>query len=412
VPVKEPTSHRGTQSGAGSLRVAVLAQGGPEWAAGRVYVCNLLRALELLPEEERIAFCLVLPPSTRTADLGELGASHLPVRRFAFHATDSPVNKLRGAKRSLSRRKWPRSLEGVVARAKAGVVFPALASLGREFPVPWIGWIPDFQHKRLPQFFSGEELRTRDERFQGIVDDARHVVVSSEDARHDLMRWFPPGATGISVLSFVSVSSKEWYEEEPGRVAAQFQLPEKFLIFPSQFWIHKNHRVLFEAIRILRDRGFADICLVSTGHTNDHRHPQYFASLQDHLEQLGLNPQIRILGLLPRQVQVQLFRRAAAVIQPSLFEGWSALVEDARTLGKRIYVSDIPVHREQQPTDGVFFHPDRPEELAELVARDWPDLKPGPDLVRESEAHVQQRSRALAFARAFHQIVKRTTAET
>jgi hypothetical protein len=109
---------------------------------------------------------------------------------------------------------------------------------------------------------------------------------------------------------------------------------------------------------------------------------------------------------------VQLFRRAAAVIQPSLFEGWSALVEDARTLGKRIYVSDIPVHREQQPTDGVFFHPDRPEELAELVARDWPDLKPGPDLVRESEAHVQQRSRALAFARAFHQIVKRTTAET
>ena len=117
------------------------------------------------------------------------------------------------------------------------------------------------------------------------------------------------------------------------------------------------------------------------------------------------NSAARLLGF-------KLFRRAAAVIQPSLFEGWSALVEDARTLGKRIYVSDIPVHREQQPTDGVFFHPDRPEELAELVARDWPDLKPGPDLVRESEAHVQQRSRALAFARAFHQIVKRTTAET
>jgi glycosyltransferase involved in cell wall biosynthesis len=397
---------------AGSLRVAVLAHGGPEWIAGRVYVCNLLRAIKLLPEEERFAFCLVLPPASHAADLSEWGAGHLPVRRFAFHATDSPLNKLRGAKRSLARRKWPRSLEGVVARAKAGVVFPALASLGRGFPVPWIGWIPDFQHKRLPQFFPDEELRGRDQRFREVVDDAHHVVVSSEDARHDLIRWFPTTSTRISVLSFVSVSSKEWFEEEPGQVAAQFQLPEKFLIFPSQFWIHKNHRVLFEAIRILRDRGIADICLVSTGHTNDSRHPQYFAGLQQHLEQLGLNPHIRILGLLPRQVQVQLVRRAVAVIQPSLLEGWSALVEDARTLGKRIYVSDIPVHREQQPTDAVFFHPDRPDELAELVARDWPDLKPGPDLIREGEARVQQRYRALAFARAFHQILERTTART
>ena len=168
--------------------------------------------------------------------------------------------------------------------------------------------------------------------------------------------------------------------------------------------------MLFEAIRILRDRGFADICLVSTGHTNDHRQPQHFPSLQEYIKQYGLTAHIRILGLLPRQVQVQLFRRAAAVIQPSLFEGWSALVEDARTLGKRIYVSDIPVHREQKPTNGVFFRPDSAEELADLVAKDWPNLKPGPDLVRESEAHVQHRSRALAFARAFHQILKRTTA--
>jgi glycosyltransferase involved in cell wall biosynthesis len=394
------------------LRVAVLAQGGPEWIAGRVYVCNLLRAIELLPEEERIACCLVLSPTSQAADVSELGAGRLPVRRFAFHATDSPLNKLRGAKRSFARGKWPRSLEGVLARTKADVVYPALTSLGREFPVPWIGWIPDFQHKRLPQFFPDEELRGRDQRFREVVDDAHHVVVSSEDARHDLIRWFPTTSTRISVLSFVSVSSKEWFEEEPGQVAAQFQLPEKFLIFPSQFWIHKNHRVLFEAIRILRDRGIADICLVSTGHTNDSRHPQYFAGLQQHLEQLGLNPHIRILGLLPRQVQVQLVRRAVAVIQPSLLEGWSALVEDARTLGKRIYVSDIPVHREQQPTDAVFFHPDRPDELAELVARDWPDLKPGPDLIREGEARVQQRYRALAFARAFHQILERTTART
>jgi glycosyltransferase involved in cell wall biosynthesis len=390
--------------------VTLLAEAGPEWIVGRIYICNLVRALNLLPDEERIPFSLVVPYTFRQADLADLGAGNSAARYFAFCATDSLGNKLRAAKRSLSHGKWPRSLEGAVAQAQANVVFPVLESLGKEFPVPWIGWIPDFQHKRLPHFFSDEELRYRDKWFRAVVDDGCHVVVSSEDARQDLMRWFPTTPTRVSVLSFVSASADEWYEEDPGRVAAQFQLPEKFLIFPSQFWIHKNHRVLFEAIRILRDKGVTDICLVSTGLTHDFRHPEYFATLQNLLTEHGLNSYVRILGLLPRKVQVQLARRAVAVIQPSLFEGWSALVEDARTLGKRIYVSDIPIHREEQPSDAIFFHPDNPEQLAELVARDWPDLRPGPDLIKEREARTQQYGRSLSFARAFLQILERTAA--
>ncbi len=389
---------------------ALLAQGGRNWIAGRIYVYNLVSALNLLPNEERIPFYLVLPHTSEPEGLTELGISNFVPRYFAFRATDSFFTKLRGAPESLIHGEWPRSLERVVTQAKATVVFPSLPSLGKEFPVPWIGWIPDFQHKRLPQFFSAHELRSRDERFREVLDDAYHVVVSSQDARHDLMRWFPTAPTRVSVLSFVSVSADEWYEEDPARVAAQFQLPEKFLIFPSQFWIHKNHRVVFDAIRILRLKGFTDIHLVSTGYTNDYRHPDYFWSLQKLLEQRDLNSHIRILGLLPRKIQIHLLRRAVAVIQPSLFEGWSALVEDARTLGKRIYVSDIPVHREQEPSDAVFFHPERADDLAELVAKDWPDLKPGPDLIKESEARSQQHGRALSFARTFLRILERAKA--
>ena len=397
--------------GIGSSPVALLAQGGPDWIAGRIYICNLVRAVNLLPNEERIPFRLVLPHTSRPVDLIDMGTSPLAARYFAFRAADSAATKLRSAARSLRHRRWPRSLEEVVVRTKAELVFPCMASPGREFPVPWIGWIPDLQHKRLPQFFSDTELRCRDASFQEIVDHACHVVVSSQDALHDLMRWFPIGPTRVSVLSFASVPADEWYEEEPRRVAAQFQLPDKFLIFPSQFWIHKNHRTLFEAIRFLRDNGLTDICLVSTGHGNDYRHPEYFASLQRFLAQHRLAGHVHILGLLPRKVQIHLMRRAVAVVQPSLFEGWSALVEDARTLGKRIYVSDIPVHREEQPSNAVFFHPDRAEELAELVARDWPALKPGPDLAREREARVEQHDRTLSFARVFLQILERAAAD-
>jgi glycosyltransferase involved in cell wall biosynthesis len=403
------TVNRSGKRSDAALSVAVLTQGGAEWIAGRVYIDNLIGALGLLPAGERIAISQIAPYTSSRADLSESGAV-LNAHWFAFRATDSFVDKLRGAQKGLSHGKWPRSLEAAVTRAKATVAFPALGSLGREFPVPWIGWIPDFQHKRLPHFFPEEEISRRDERFQGIVNDAWHIVVSSEDAHCDLKRWFPTDPSRISVLPFVSVMNGKWYEEEPATVAAKFDLPERFLIFPCQYWAHKNHGTVFEAIRILRDRDVSDICLVSTGRTNDYRNPNHFAKLQQFLRLHGLDAHVRILGLLPRNEEIQLLRRAVAVIQPSKFEGWSALVDDARALGKRIYVSDIPVHREQQPPNTAFFPLGDAEQLAKLVAKDWPDLKPGPDSKSESEARAQQHGRTLTFARAFLKILERTAA--
>jgi len=391
------------------LSVAVLTQGGTEWIAGRIYIANLIGALNLLPEEERITVSQIAPPTSSHADLNESGAV-LRAHWFAFRAADPVVDKLRGAKAGLRHGKWPQSLETAVKQARATVAFPVLDSLGREFPIPWIGWIPDFQHKRLPHFFPEEEISRRDRRFQEIVDHAWHVVVSSEDARRDLSQWFPTEPSRHSVFPFVSVINDKWREEDPAKVAAQFDLPEKFLIFPCQYWAHKNHDTVFEAIRILRDRGLSDICLVSTGRTNDYRNPDHFTKLQEFLRLHGLEARVRILGLLPRNEEVQLLRRAAAVIQPSQFEGWSALIEDARGLGKRMYVSDIPVHREQQPPNAAFFRLGDAEQLAELVAKDWPDLAPGPDPKSEHEARAQQHERALTFARTFLRILERTVA--
>ena len=109
-------------------------------------------------------------------------------------------------------------------------------------------------------------------------------------------------------------------------------------------------------------------------------------SLKGEIARRGLQSQVRLLGLLDRPTQIQVMRTSAAVVQASFFEGWSALVEDSRALGKRIFVSDIPVHREQNPDDAVYFNPDSAEELADLIEADWPHLEPGPDLGREQRA--------------------------
>jgi glycosyltransferase involved in cell wall biosynthesis len=182
-------------------------------------------------------------------------------------------------------------------------------------------------------------------------------------------------------------------------------LPTKYLIYPSQLWVHKNHRVVFAALRLLRARGRTDVVVVCTGQQFDHRHPDYADTLKKEIARLGLESQVRLLGLLDRPTQIQIMRASAAVLQASFFEGWSALVEDARALGKRLFVSDIPVHREQEPADAEFFNPECAEELADLVERAWPDLEPGPDPVRELRARQAQATLTGDFAHRFVDIV-------
>jgi glycosyltransferase involved in cell wall biosynthesis len=390
------------------LRLGILAQGGRDWMGGVVYLQNLVRALNLLPEDEQPHICMYFGPGQSVDTFRELGPLLPPTRSYTFRTRHSLTSTLKAAFRTGGLPRWPTSLEQLVRSTRA-TLFPVGSPLGVDFPTPWIAWIPDFQHKRLPRFFPESEVRRRDSTFHKLVQQAPHVVVSSQDARGDLLHWFPDIAGRVSTLPFVTVSTPEWYEGNPGAVATRLGLPRKFIIYPSQFWMHKNHRRLFDAVGIA-SRCLPDLALVCTGQMNDPRNPGHGDSLLAELNRVELRDRVHCLGLLDRTTQVQLIRAAVAVVQPSLFEGWSALLEDARALGKQVYISDIPIHREQNPPHARFFDPESPEELAALIVEDWNQLEPGPDLERERAARLRQEGRALDYARRSMDIFTKVSA--
>jgi glycosyltransferase involved in cell wall biosynthesis len=387
-------------------RIAILPQGGDKWIAGINYSHNLIRALHHLPPDERPRLDFFFGPADDLSHHQELGALHPSRFYYCFRKKTRLYDKVYDAKQSLLRLRWPRSLEGLAADLRPKAVFPAQGSLGGDFPVPWIGWIPDFQHKLFPQFFQKEELDRRDMNYERLLNESWHTVVSSRESYQDLTRFFPGFGKKTSVLSFCTVPDETWYHVDPRLVVKKFGLPDKFLIFPSQFWMHKNHGAVLKALAILKDKGFPDVALVCTGFTQDIRRPEYFDSLKKFIEDNDLSKNVFILGLLPRLEQIQLMRAAAAVLQPSYFEGWSSLVEDARVLGKRIFVSDIPIHREQDPPDACFFPPDDAPALADRIAREWIRLQPGPDIGKEKVILKDHRPRVEAFARTFLGIVE------
>ena len=75
----------------------------------------------------------------------------------------------------------------------------------------------------------------------------------------------------------------------------------------------------------------------------------------------------KVLGFMNRMDQLAIMKNAKFIIQPSLFEGWGTVVEDAKVLDKLILLSDIPVHHEQMNENCILFNPYNPEELADKI---------------------------------------------
>jgi len=250
--------------------------------------------------------------------------------------------------------------------------------------VPYVFWLPDFQYLRRPDLLSPELRGQMEKYFRDHVATARRIVLSSEDARSDFAKVFPERLADTHVVRFCSVPDSQWWELDPAQVAAKHGLPERFLIACNQFTRHKNHMVLVRALKLLRDIGAADVHLVFTGSTFDHRGEDYAGQVKAFVHEHGLDAQVHILGLIPRAEQIALVRRAAAVLQPSSFEGWSTIIEDAKSLGQRVFASDLPVHAEQLGPDASLLPQDDAEAWADAIAQAWPQLQAGP--FREAEA--------------------------
>ena len=99
-------------------------------------------------------------------------------------------------------------------------------------------------------------------------------------------------------------------------------------------------------------------------------------------------------------------RQSVCVLNPSLFEGWGYTVDEARSVGKRVLLSDIPAHREQDPPKAMFFDPQDCGDLVKKLRQIWGETAPGADVELEAEARRSLSDRLRAYKEAFVSIVQ------
>jgi glycosyltransferase involved in cell wall biosynthesis len=123
------------------------------------------------------------------------------------------------------------------------------------------------------------------------------------------------------------------------------------------------------------------------------------------VREAGVEDRFLTVGTVPYKDLVAVMAGSVAVINPSRFEGWSTTVEEAKSLGKLVLLSDLRVHREQAPQRSCYFAPDDVEGLAKAMIETMVSHDPIVEERAMREAQESLPDRRHVFARAYEDIV-------
>jgi glycosyltransferase involved in cell wall biosynthesis len=343
------------------IRVAFTLIGGKNWIGGHNYLLNLLRALAAC-EQQTITPVLFVAPQARE-DAAEFAA--IPgVDIITTDLLDQHRRKSQLLQALICGRMT--AISKLFTEHRIDIVFEAAQFFGWRLGLPAIAWIPDFQHKSLPHLFSKAAWWKREIGFRLQVMGGRHIMLSSNDARKACEYFYPASRGRTSTVQFAVPAGDAPDLAAARRIADSYGLPQDFIFMPNQFWRHKNHIQVLDALTILRERG-VKVVIAACGAQYDPRSPDHFPAFALELKARGLENSMRLLEPIPHAHLVALMLCCQALLNPSLFEGWSTTVEEARAMGTPMLLSDLDVHREQMGDAARYFRRDSTMTLADAL---------------------------------------------
>jgi glycosyltransferase involved in cell wall biosynthesis len=204
--------------------------------------------------------------------------------------------------------------------------------------------VHDLQHEHYPRFFSRAELAYRHAVYGWTVERSRMLIAISEHARTTLLERYGLDAQRVRTIHLGIDHS---------RFSPDGRQRKPFLLYPANRWRHKNHDRLFEAFALLRrERPELRLVLTGTGH-----------------DASALPAGVESRGHVSAEELVDLYRSAACLVFPSLYEGFGLPPLEAMACGCPVAGSNAASLPEVCGDAAEYFDPTSAEDMAAAVLR-------------------------------------------
>jgi glycosyltransferase involved in cell wall biosynthesis len=233
--------------------------------------------------------------------------------------------------------------------------------------IPLVSVIYDLQYHYYPQFFSDAEVRGRDQTFQLAARRSARLACISDYVRQTVLEYgnLPPAkvrTVRICLPERLGVPSDDAQAAVLSRLGLARQA---YLIYPANFWAHKNHAVLLTAVGLhLKAHPDSPLKLALTGADTG-----LASDLKQAVQAMNLGDRVVFTGYVSDEDLAALTAGSLALVFPSLFEGYGMPVAEAMSMGVPVLCSNLTSLPEVGGDAVLYFDPRKPEDVARAISR-------------------------------------------
>lgn len=355
---------------------------GGENGGAKIFVLELLQRLaEMSPKTQFV----LLTQSASHEELATLDRPnmrrHMVVGSVVSHSVRPRLQRL--ASRILPY--LPRRLRNVVSRLgyklnmmlkrsgsstllsdmAADLLFcPFTAPTYFETGIPTVCTIYDLQYKDYPEFFAPEDVAHRERTFIEASRRATALTAISDFSRESAIIHGNIAPSRIRTIYLRMAKRIVVGMRNDNPILSRLELsPQRYLVYPANFWKHKNHEMLLTAFGMALHQGLAaDIKLVCTGAVGARQEWLISAA-----RAMNLSNHVFFPGYLSNVELADLMANCAGVVYPSLYEGFGLPVIEAMAAGVPVACSNTTSIPEVAADASILFDPRIPTQIAQAM---------------------------------------------
>ncbi len=220
----------------------------------------------------------------------------------------------------------------------------------------------DFWKKKKFKEISSIVFYAREYLYKTILPSSFRIITESNDLKIKIAKLYKLKSNCI--VSIPNLPSSLLYNKKKTKtesVIKKYNIPEKFYLYPAQFWEHKNHLVILKAIKNFKLKK-KDINFVFCG-----RDQGYLANIQNRINEYGIEKNITILDYVDDSELFLLYKSCEAMVMPSYFGPTNIPPVEAWSLGVPVLYSSL--NRSHGKNACFYFNADSSTQLSKAILK-------------------------------------------
>lgn len=223
----------------------------------------------------------------------------------------------------------------------------------------------DLSHRdfvEFPEVYRDNEFDNREFLYQNAIHKAVAIITDSEYGRKNAIAYYNASPHRIYACHFTpSINVIDTNTASTINIKEKYNISGDYIYYPAQFWSHKNHIYILEALQILKNQGIAINAIFSGSNRGN---LQYILEMA---QKMGVQDLVHYIGFAPNNEIKSLYTQSLALVMPTYFGPTNIPPLEAFSLGVPVIYSNLPDLKEQVGDAALLCDLHNPTSLAQQI---------------------------------------------